>query len=97
MLTIRNFEDPHTGVSIRALGNPGSNTGHNYFTAMTWLSDSRHLVLYTDINEEKMGVCVKADSESGSAETVAERLEWARGLVSVQDRFYYYEGSRIYE
>ncbi|WP_372632362.1 hypothetical protein [Cohnella sp.] len=97
MLTIRNFEDPHTSVPIRALGNPGSNTGHNYFTAMTWLSDSRHLVLYTDINEEKMGVCVKADSESGSAETVAERLEWARGLVSVQDRFYYYEGPRIYE
>lgn len=97
MLTIREFKDPHTGVVIRALGAGGTNTGHNYFTAMTWLSDSRHLVLYTGIDEEKKGTCVKANATDGTFEIIVDRMEWGRGLVSAQDRFYYFDGPEIYE
>lgn len=97
MLTLRKIEDPVTGVTIGVLGADGANTGHNYFTAMSWMSDSRHILLYTHIDEEKKGVCVKADTQNGETKIIIDRMEWARGLVSPEDQFYYFEGSEIYE
>lgn len=97
MLAIREFKDQQTGVTIRALGAAGDNTGHQYFTAMSWMSDNRHMLLCTQIDEEKKGIYVKADIFDGSANVILDQLDWGRGLVSKQDCFYYYDGPSIYE
>ncbi len=97
MFTLRETIDAATGVSIRSIGASGVDTGHHYFTAMSWMSDSRHIVVCTDIDGDKMGVYVKADTTDGSGEIIVDRLEWGRGLISDGDRFYYYAGPDIYE
>lgn len=97
MLTIRKLKDSLTGVVIHAIGAIGAHTGHNYFTAMSWMSDSRHIVVCTDIDSENMGMYVKADTTNGDSEVILDRLNWGRGLVSPDDKLYYYDGPFIYE
>ena len=97
MLTIREFQDQVTGVTIRALGADGVNTAHQYFTAMSWLTDSRHILLCTQIDEEKNGVYVKTDIYDGSTEVILDWMVWGGGVVSNQDHFYYPDGPSIYE
>ncbi len=97
MLTVKEFKDKQTGLTIRALGKQGINTAHQYFTAMSWMSDSRHIILCTQIDDNNSGIHVKADIIDGSTEVVTGQHAWGKGVVSSQDRFYYYEGHVIYE
>ncbi|MCU6707831.1 oligogalacturonate lyase family protein [Paenibacillus sp. J5C_2022] len=97
MLTLREMKASATGVAIRSLGAKGTDTGHNYFTAMSWMSDNRHILLCTDIDKEKKGRYIKADTHGGATEVIVERLDWGRGLVAHDDCFYYYDGPHIYE
>ena len=97
MLAKTEFTDQKTGLTVQVLGKPGVDTSHQYFTAMSWMSDSRHMLLCTQIDEEKKGKYIKTDIMDGRTEVIAERLDWGRGLVSQQDVFYYYDGPLIYE
>jgi hypothetical protein len=96
-MLIRKLKDPLTNIDIQAVGNPDADTGQNYFTAQTWMADSRHIVVCTDIDENKMGRYVRFDTETGAIETVLIDLSWGCGIVSANDLFYYYVGSAIYE
>lgn len=97
MLTIRSFTDSLTGITIRAIGKEGADTGHNYFTVMSWMSDSRQIVLCTEINEQKTGVYVRVDTDTGASEVIRGRMGWGRALVSSDDKLYCYDGPHIYE
>lgn len=94
-LTIRNFSDPLTGCTIRAVGKSGTNTAHHYFTAMTWMSDSRNIIVSAEMDKEMVGQYVRLDTETGESEAIVANLEWGRGLVSFDDQFYYFNGAEI--
>lgn len=96
-MIIRKLKDPLTNIAIQAVGNPGTDTGQNYFTAQTWMADSRNIMVCTDIDESFKGRYVLFDIETGAVETLIENLSWGCGVVSSNDYFYYYVGSAIYE
>lgn len=97
MLKIRQVRDGKSGRLIQAVGQEGLNSAHGYFTAMTWQSDSRHLVLGTNIQEESM-LCSYAafDTETGDEKVLVEEIPWGSGVVSGRDQFYYIRKNEIW-
>jgi len=97
MLTRRSFLDQTTGLPILAIGSEGRDTAHHYMTAMTWLSDSRHLIVHTNIDPTTgAGSVVRVDSETGDAEVLEEGLTWGRGVVSCEDILYLFDKNELY-
>lgn len=87
--------DDGTGREYDVFGQPGYDTGMMYFTAMSWLSDSRHLVLCARIDADRNCSYVKMDTETGEAEAIAEHRGWAGGVVSADDKLYAVHGRRV--
>ncbi|GAA3403527.1 TolB family protein [Paenibacillus hodogayensis] len=98
MLKKTAFADTMTGLPIYAIGCEESDTAHQYFTAMTWLTNSRHLIVHTDIDREKLtGNVVRFDTETGEAQVLEERrLGWGRGVVSCEDVLYLFDNNELY-
>ncbi|RXZ81298.1 hypothetical protein EBB07_14895 [Paenibacillaceae bacterium] len=96
-MQIRTFKDSSTGNEIQAVGHSGSDTGQNYFTAQTWMSDSRHIVVCTDLDENMKGRYVCVDTATAASHTLLTNVRWGCGVISANDLFYYYDGAAIYE
>lgn len=97
MLRRTSFADTITGLPILAVGCEGRDTAHHYFTAMTWLSDSRHLIVHTDIDRVQMtGNIVRFDTETGDAQVLEEGTVWGRGVVSCDDILYLHDKNELY-
>ncbi|RAV16683.1 hypothetical protein DQG23_27995 [Paenibacillus contaminans] len=97
MLTRRTIKDTTTGLPILAVGCEGRDTAHHYFTAMTWLSDSRNLIVHTNIDRETMiGHVVRVDTETGDAQVLEEGVAWGRGVVSCDDILYLFDRNELY-
>ncbi|WMT42146.1 hypothetical protein RE628_06910 [Paenibacillus sp. D2_2] len=106
MLKRISFTDRTTGLPILAIGCEGRDTAHHYMTAMTWLSDSRHLIVHTDIDpgivhadiglETWTGNVVRVNSETGDAQVLEEGLTWGRGVVSCDDVLYLFDKNELY-
>ncbi|TXK84555.1 hypothetical protein [Paenibacillus sp. N3.4] len=97
MLTRTSFADKITGLPILSVGCEGRDTAHNYFTAMTWLSNSRHLIVQTDIDREKLtGSIVRFDTDTGDVQVLEEDLTWGRGVVSCDDILYLFDKNELY-
>lgn len=97
MLQTRTVVDAKTGLSILAIGREGADTSHVYFTAMTWLSDSRHLVLQTNIDRETLrGTTVLFDTATGGTKVLEEDAGWAGGIVSSDDWLYAIRDNELY-
>lgn len=94
MLALRTFTNEQ-GYEVKAIGAEQTNTGHFYYTAMSWMSDSRHLVASASIEDDLSCTFVLVDTESGRCETVVERGSWAGGIVSPDDWLYYLDGAAI--
>jgi hypothetical protein len=91
------FADKITGLPILAIGCQGRDTAHHYMTAMTWLSDSRHLIVHTDIDQEEWtGSVVRFDMETGDAQVLEGGLTWGRGVVSCDDILYLFDKNELY-
>ncbi|MFK7696662.1 TolB family protein [Paenibacillus sp. HJGM_3] len=87
------------GRELVSLGLDGGHVGHHYFTAMSWLSDSRHLVLAIGIDPETLACSYAVvDTVTGKGELIVERSEWGCGVVSRQDVFFglLEEGTRVF-
>ncbi|TDG00443.1 hypothetical protein [Paenibacillus piri] len=95
MVTIRTFKDSHTGNTVKAIGQKGSDTGHFYFTAMSWMSDSRRLVASAQIDAERNCRYLLIDTETGESQVLVDEAEWGGGTVSSDDKLYYPSGSAI--
>ncbi|TXK84567.1 hypothetical protein [Paenibacillus sp. N3.4] len=97
MLTSTSFADKITGLPILSVGCKGRDTAHNYFTAMTWLSNSRHLIVHTDMNRETWtGNIVRFDTETGDVQVLEEGLTWGSGVVSCDDIIYLLNKNELY-
>ncbi|WP_409342520.1 TolB family protein [Paenibacillus sp. MBLB4367] len=97
MLTKASFTDGITGLPILAIGSEGCDTAHQYFSAMTWLSDSRHLIVHTNIDRDNWkGSVVRFDTETGESQVLEEGLEWGRGVVSCDDILYVFDKNELY-
>lgn len=97
MLKRRSFTDPTSGLPILAIGYEGHDTAHHYMTAMTWLSDSRHLIVHTDIDRQTLtGNVARVDSETGDVQVLEEGLTWGRGVVSCDDVLYLFDKNELY-
>lgn len=94
MLATRSFQDPLTGYIVQAIGESGTDTGRHYFTAMSWMSDNRHIVVDAKINNFRCQY-VKFDTVTGKSTVLAEDEQWASGAVSPDDKLYYYKGNKI--
>lgn len=95
MLEMRTVSDKWTGRTIRAIGCPGSDTGQHYFTANTWLSDSRRLVVSAGIDERKRCRYVLFDMDSGRSQSIVDDGGWGAGIVSSDDKLYYIDGRAL--
>jgi Tol biopolymer transport system component len=82
MLEVRTLYDKWTGRTIKAIGRTGSDTGQHYFTANTWLSDSRRLVLSAHIDESRRCRYVLFDTDSGRSQSIVDDAGWGAGIVS---------------
>ncbi|MCQ6563124.1 oligogalacturonate lyase family protein [Paenibacillus mendelii] len=91
---MRLFQDMKTGRTIQAIGEPGTDTGRHYFTAMSWMSDNRHIVLNAKLGTFQCQY-VKFDTVSGTTTVLAEDEQWAAGAVSPDDKLYYIRGNEI--
>ncbi|WP_409342641.1 TolB family protein [Paenibacillus sp. MBLB4367] len=97
MLRRMSFADSVTGLPILAVGLEGTDTAHHYMTAMTWLSDSRHLIVHAGIDREKLtGSVVRFDTETGDAQVLEEGFAWGRGVVSCDDVLYLFDRNELY-
>ncbi|MCR8636724.1 oligogalacturonate lyase family protein [Paenibacillus radicis (ex Xue et al. 2023)] len=95
MMEIRSFRDSNTGTAIKAVGQKGTDTGHFYYTAMTWMSDSRHLIASAQMDGDKKCQFVRVDTQTGESTVLVNSGEWAGGIVSPDDNLYYLDGSAI--
>ncbi|WP_173219483.1 TolB family protein [Paenibacillus alba] len=97
MLKQTSFTDTITGLPIVALGSEAGDTGHLYFTAMSWLSNSRHLIAYTDMDRETWkGNIVRFDTETGHRQVLEEGRIWGSGAVSSDDILYLLDKNELY-
>ncbi|MBO9606737.1 MAG: hypothetical protein J7639_12340 [Paenibacillaceae bacterium] len=97
MLQTKTVVDATTGLAIKAIGREGADTSHYYFTAMTWLNDSRHLVLQTNIDRETLsGTTVLFDTETGITKVLEEESVWGSGIVSSDDWLYVIRGNELH-
>lgn len=97
MLEQKLVADKRTGTTFVAVGRRGTNTTHNYFTAMTWQRDSRTIVLSADVVQADM-TCryVAYDMARNAAELLEERADWGGATVSFDNKLYYLKHRRIH-
>ncbi|MFD0716499.1 TolB family protein [Paenibacillus sp. GCM10027626] len=97
MLSQHKITDRTTGNTILAIGNEGRDTAHHYTTAMSWLTDSRHLIVLTDLDREtKAGKIVRHDTLTGQSQILMDNGVWPRGVVGGDDQLYLFEGQELY-
>ncbi|KAA1183495.1 hypothetical protein [Paenibacillus sp. B2(2019)] len=97
MLVRTSFTDKITGLPILAIGCEGRDTAHHYITAMTWLSDSRNLIVHTDMNQKEWaGIIVRFDTETSEMQVLEKGLDWGRGVVSCDDILYLFDRNELY-
>ncbi|MCU6795983.1 oligogalacturonate lyase family protein [Paenibacillus sp. WQ 127069] len=89
MLTMNTYKDSMTGCRVQTIGQSGTDTSHYYFTAMTWLADSRRLIASTQIDADKKCSYVLIDTETGHSTVLANGEQWAGGVVSSDDKLYF--------
>lgn len=89
--------DAATGACFEAVGRPETNTTHHYFTAMTWLNDSRRIILSTDVTPEG-DRCdyVLYDWHTGESRTVIQDAKWGGGVVASDNTLYYLKDEGIH-
>jgi hypothetical protein len=97
MLTRTSFTDTKTGLPILVIASDKGDTGHHYYTAMSWLSNSRHVIVHTEMDRETWtGNIVRFDTETGDVQLLEESLKWGRGVVSCDDILYLFDKNELY-
>ncbi len=97
MLTQHRFVDSTTNRTILAIGTAGCDTAHQYTTAMSWLSDSRHLIVFTEINTDtKAGNIVRYDTVTGQSHLLLDNGVWPGGVVASNDLLYLFEEQELF-
>lgn len=96
MLEQYSVTDATTGRAYLSIGKSGSNTTHNYFTAMSWLNDSQRLVATVNVDPKgTRGDYVLYDLQTGRTEPLPEDVRWGGGAVSFGNILYYLKDGGI--
>ncbi|MDF2924165.1 MAG: hypothetical protein K0R57_3079 [Paenibacillaceae bacterium] len=97
MLIQKEITDTATGTKFQAVGQPGTNTTHHYFTAMTWLNDSRRMVLSANVPPEG-DRCdyVLYDWHTGESRLLVMDAAWGGGVVAPDNTLYYLKNNGIH-
>lgn len=96
MLATKLVTNGHTGRTFHSVGDERAHTAHGYFTASSWRSNSRDLIVSANVNPDTHRCrYVLYNTETGGSRVLAENVPYGAGTSASDDRYYYCVGNKI--
>ncbi|CAG7637328.1 hypothetical protein ACFQI7_07640 [Paenibacillus allorhizosphaerae] len=96
MLAAKLVTNAQTGRTIHSVGSEQSHTVHGYFTASSWRSNSRDLIVSANVNPDTYRCrYVLYNTETGGSKVLAENVPYEAGTSASDDHYYYCVGNKI--